>query len=381
MRNIVRDSVVSIDQACCSYTKDKLLTGVLFLHDIAANRMDEARLNSYKLFRKICGDEAMKHVIIVTTMWDTVSPNKGESRLQELQNEYFSDAMRHGVRVMRHNNTDESAINVLVQLLGKDVKPRALRIQREMVDYRSQVVDTGAGKELMNQLGAEAKKLEKDASEKEREERRLEEELKLAHEGLSSLGVEREELKEDIRRLRAALEKVKKERNNLKKALDDTLRARVQALIAQILSTNSVTQVQVPVSVILCCPSAYTDRHNSPHRTKMTQVRSMNVLMMTEVDRMMPHSLRASVTALARVRSRDVRPIAYTGCHGSHCSPLSAPAAGECFTSRGSRKRDRKNGAHEPPCAHGCSECARLPDAQQFVWLYAVRPRCAVRWI
>lgn len=278
------------------YTHHKLLTGVLFLHEIDANRMDEARLRSYQLFRKICGNEAMKHVIIVTTMWDTVSLDKGEARFQQLQDEYFNDAMCHGVRLMRHNNTHESAVKVVAQLLGGGVKPDVLSIQREMVDYRNQVLETGAGQELMKQLDAEAIKLEKDASEKVREEQRLEEELKLAHEDLGWIGAGRDGLREDIRRLRGALERVKKEQRNLSKALDDTLRARVHALIAQMLRTNSAApKVHGSVSgIMLCCLSAYTNVAHRPGGTNMMQVRSVNVSMATAVDCIKP--FRASVT-------------------------------------------------------------------------------------
>ena len=117
----------------------------------------------------------MKHVIIVMTMWDAfkTSARVGDDRVQELERDYFSDALRHGARTAHHNNTPESAVGILEQLVGEGAEPNALRIQREMVDDRVEVVYTGAGRELMEQLGAEAMRLEKDARAHEEKARRL----------------------------------------------------------------------------------------------------------------------------------------------------------------------------------------------------------------
>lgn len=214
----------------------------------------------------------MKHVIIVTTMWDAVSADVGKTRLQQLKDEYFNDAMLHGVRVARHNNTAESAVGILGQLVGAGAQPNVLQIQREMFDYHNDVADTGAGKELMGQLDAEATKLEREAQQKEREEQQLVDELRLAREDLSRTRTEREELRDGIQRIRTALEQVRKERDTLRRALDDALKARIQTVIAQILrTTNNITEVHGQVSNMRCCPIVYADGTCSVHRTVVTR--------------------------------------------------------------------------------------------------------------
>ena len=231
----------------------------------------------------------MKHVIIVMTMWDAfkTSARVGDDRVQELERDYFSDALRHGARTAHHNNTPESAVGILEQLVGAGAEPNALRIQREMVDDRVEVVYTGAGRELMEQLGAEAMRLEKDAREKEHEEQRLEDELRPAHEGL---GQTTTELREGIRRIRAELEQVRREQDSLRRALDDALQAQIRALMAQILpTTHNATQEHAPVGNMLCCWTVYADGKSCAHRTNVTKVHST-----TKVLAMTPESLLSS---------------------------------------------------------------------------------------
>ncbi|EPS97674.1 hypothetical protein FOMPIDRAFT_1031903 [Fomitopsis schrenkii] len=136
------------------FDENKLLDGVLYLHDITVNRMNGAPIKSYKLFRQLCGNKAMTHVIIVTTMWDAVSLENGERRMQELRDDYFDDALRHGVGVMRHYNTKQSADTIIAEVLNRsaNLAPDALKIQREMVIDQKVIAATSAGQELLDQL-------------------------------------------------------------------------------------------------------------------------------------------------------------------------------------------------------------------------------------
>ena len=79
----------------------------------------------------------MKNVIFVMTMWDPFKiSGVGDDRVQELKCNFFREALCHGARIARHNNTPESAVGILEQLVGAGAQPTVLRIQREMVDDR-----------------------------------------------------------------------------------------------------------------------------------------------------------------------------------------------------------------------------------------------------
>ena len=55
-----------------SYKKEILLSGLLFTHRIADNRMGGSAIKYLKMFHNLCGVEALKNVVLVATMWDQV---------------------------------------------------------------------------------------------------------------------------------------------------------------------------------------------------------------------------------------------------------------------------------------------------------------------
>jgi hypothetical protein len=73
-----------------SYRARKLLNGIIYLHRISDVRMQGSSLDDLRMFRKLCGFEALKNVLLVTTFWDKVSDIEGRRREQELSsNEDF----------------------------------------------------------------------------------------------------------------------------------------------------------------------------------------------------------------------------------------------------------------------------------------------------
>ena len=101
------------------------------------------------MFHKLCGDDALKNVVIVTNMWELVeSEARGEARERELStdSDLFQPAVAKGATMMRHNNTLESAHTILARIV--DNLPDALRIQRELVDEGKDISQTDAGIEL-----------------------------------------------------------------------------------------------------------------------------------------------------------------------------------------------------------------------------------------
>ena len=56
------------------------------------------------MFRKFCGDEALKNVAIVTNMWGEVSLEKGIAREKELasDDDFFKPVLQRDARMMRH---------------------------------------------------------------------------------------------------------------------------------------------------------------------------------------------------------------------------------------------------------------------------------------
>jgi hypothetical protein len=125
-----------------SYRTGRLLHGVIYFHRISDIRMAETLRRSFSLFTKICGDDALKNVVIVTNMWNRVTEEEGNARQRELEtdNRFFKPALNLGAIITRHTNTGESALNILYMFLNKH--PMPLRIQSELVDSGKRFLET-----------------------------------------------------------------------------------------------------------------------------------------------------------------------------------------------------------------------------------------------
>ena len=102
------------------------------------------------MFRKLCGDDTLKNVVIVTNMWGEVGQAKGEMREAELKNKFFKPALDKGAQMLRHGNTVESAHNILRHIIQNH--PLPLKIQRELVDEKKDIGETAAAQEVESQI-------------------------------------------------------------------------------------------------------------------------------------------------------------------------------------------------------------------------------------
>ncbi|KAF9261220.1 hypothetical protein L218DRAFT_870577, partial [Marasmius fiardii PR-910] len=130
------------------YANNNFLSGIIFLHRISDRRVGGVSRRTIKMFKELCGDEALKNVVFATTMWGSVDEETGKARDAELRNEdmFFKSLIEKGARLVRHENTEVSAQDILRSFIGN--KPLPLQIQREMVDEKKDLLQTAAVKEL-----------------------------------------------------------------------------------------------------------------------------------------------------------------------------------------------------------------------------------------
>lgn len=110
------------------------------------------------MFRKLCGEDSLENVIIVTNMWGLVDPRVGEARERELivDERLFQPVLAKGARIVRHSNTKESAHNILRKVIQNT--PMPLQIQKELVEEQKDISETEAAVELDRELAAQAQK-------------------------------------------------------------------------------------------------------------------------------------------------------------------------------------------------------------------------------
>ena len=136
------------------YGKKSQLTGFVYVHRISDTRVGGTSQRNLRMFRKLCGTDSLKNVVIVTTMWDKVTPEEGLEREQELlsSDNLFKPLLDGEAIMMRHERTTESATKVINHLLGK--KATTTQIVREIMQETKKLEETAAGGELHSEIEA-----------------------------------------------------------------------------------------------------------------------------------------------------------------------------------------------------------------------------------
>jgi hypothetical protein len=167
-----------------SYKSNVQLAGIIYLHRISDNRMSGSPLKNLQMFGKLCGDGAIKNVVLSTTMWTKVKPFEvGERREQELKEKYWAGMLNMGSRMMRFGDSFDAAWKMIDQIVitPEGDKDNALLLQEELVKLNLRLSETEAGKTLYTKL-LELLAQQKETISKLREEAVAEQNEQLAQE-------------------------------------------------------------------------------------------------------------------------------------------------------------------------------------------------------
>ena len=147
------------------YKKAKKLAGVIYIHRISDFRMGGISTRNFRMFRQLCGDTTLKNVVIVTNMWGEVEREMGEAREAELagKDKFFKPALDKGALMLRHENTRDSAYNILKQIIQNH--PIPLQIQREIVDEKKDCSQTVAADEINGEVMLQMRQYRNEARE------------------------------------------------------------------------------------------------------------------------------------------------------------------------------------------------------------------------
>ncbi|GJE89960.1 GTP-binding protein [Phanerochaete sordida] len=137
-----------------TYETGRKLSGIIYMHRISDFRVGGVSRRNFSMFRKLCGDETLRNVALVTNMWSEVTPERGAARERELRTDplLFAPVINGGATLLRHDGTLAGAQAVLAHVAQNT--PRTLAIQRELVDEHKDIADTAAGVELDRELAA-----------------------------------------------------------------------------------------------------------------------------------------------------------------------------------------------------------------------------------
>jgi hypothetical protein len=87
------------------------------MHRISDMRFTGIAARDFKMYRELCGDSTLKNIILVTNMWGVVSKEVGEAREEQLTANFFKPVLDKGARLARHQNTAQSAHDIVRRIL------------------------------------------------------------------------------------------------------------------------------------------------------------------------------------------------------------------------------------------------------------------------
>ena len=153
---------------------------MVFLHRISDNKFSQTADRVSTMIKDLCGDAAMSHLTLCTTMWDNVLEEEANKRFDELIETGAWKEMREkgASTAMISNIRPEAKLHAeeIVTMLIKNVQPIEVTIQNEIVAQKLKVAQTKAGKGLDKHLREEQSIAERELEEMEN---RLREESQL----------------------------------------------------------------------------------------------------------------------------------------------------------------------------------------------------------
>ncbi|KAK1688498.1 P-loop containing nucleoside triphosphate hydrolase protein, partial [Colletotrichum godetiae] len=154
-----------------SYKKKVLLRGILYFHRITDVRMTGSAKKNILMFKKLCGNNALQNVALVTSMWDQVLKEDGGRREKQLIEtpQYWGYMVSKGSITLRHDNTVASALAIVRRLADGEGDPVKLDVQDEMIDRQKLLDQTEAWQELEAARIEEHKKWETKQRENEKQ--------------------------------------------------------------------------------------------------------------------------------------------------------------------------------------------------------------------
>lgn len=235
-----------------TYAKKIRLSGIIYLHGINQPRMQGSARKNIMMFKKLCGDDALKNVILATTMWDLVDEDVGAAREKQLieTKEFWGYMASKGSKTYRHDNTHQSAMELIGHFVEADSK-MTLEIQEEMVDQHKSLDGTAAA-------AAVEAKIEQERARFAVELRNLETDLREAlrkkdNDTMEALREERARYTADLAQIKAAqeslrttMEKLHEERYvQLEKAIKEQQKLHQAELAAANGSTHKLASTEM----------------------------------------------------------------------------------------------------------------------------------------
>ena len=98
---------------------ERQFSGLIYLHDISGARMTGSILKNLRMFRKLCGEDNLRNVVLATTKWAITPINDAILRERDLccDQGFWGLMIKAGSMVRRFDNTEASARSLVEESL------------------------------------------------------------------------------------------------------------------------------------------------------------------------------------------------------------------------------------------------------------------------
>lgn len=144
-----------------SYRTGARITGLIFLRPIHTVRVCRSEAILMKMFKQLCGEDSLDHVVLITTRWHLPPEPEEEAREVALatNSRCFGTAGTQKVQIRHLENTysKEDVMRIFESLA--QLSPVTLQVQREIVRDGKSFKETSAGAQVGAQLEDEIEQL------------------------------------------------------------------------------------------------------------------------------------------------------------------------------------------------------------------------------
>jgi hypothetical protein len=120
-QEIVNGIVGWLEQSAASAAK---LDGILYFHRIIDPRVGNTARAKLRMFKRLCGDDNLDKVLLVTTFWNDLAQNLGERREQQLQcdDNFWKPMIDQGSSVVRSKQDRTEDLTIVLRVADKNHK-------------------------------------------------------------------------------------------------------------------------------------------------------------------------------------------------------------------------------------------------------------------
>lgn len=138
-----------------TFSAGQLLQRVILLQPVDGTRVYGTERKRDRLYERISGMDAYRNIMVATTMWSTVVDQAAaDQRVQQRieSPEFWGSMVQGGARVMKHDNTQPSALTIIRAVPSQQARP--LQLQTELVGNGYDLSTTSVGIQLTTDIKA-----------------------------------------------------------------------------------------------------------------------------------------------------------------------------------------------------------------------------------